>query len=293
LYVSGALATGAHITCAFICAFTTIYAPALAVRGPDGSMGSALEGMYTERKLALRLYGGGLFLILVHGIFVLWARTRLAATLIGGAAFLGFLLFLGHKARSIQRRFHLPVEYRRVGSEQAAYHSVTRYGAAPHTSGKATAFAPSRPSDSHSVHLGAPGASSRAASEDLSEPLCDRKQLTTRPDLQTQSHSLAGPLRKRGGKVQSYWKLRYFALNNQSLQYYELEGELKQAYCLSDQPVRLQQGIGGELSFSLAIGAKVLHLQALNASDFDAWTSALQPHCTTPIPLFEHHRSSG
>ena len=59
VYVSGSIATGLHLLCAFICAVTLIHGPAMAVRGPDGSIEKALTGMYQETRLCKRLFGAG------------------------------------------------------------------------------------------------------------------------------------------------------------------------------------------------------------------------------------------
>lgn len=70
LYVSGTAATATHLMCSFICAITSIHGPALAVRGPEGSIDRSLTGMYRETRLCKRLFGAGVFLILIHGVFV-------------------------------------------------------------------------------------------------------------------------------------------------------------------------------------------------------------------------------
>ena len=46
-----------------------------------------------------------------------------------------------------------------------------------------------------------------------------------------------------------------------SLQYYTLEGDLKQTFTLVDQRVELMVGSEGEFCFTLTIGAKCLQLQ--------------------------------
>ena len=51
-----------------------IFGPALALRGPDGSMARAVEGMYTERKWAMRFYGLGLLNLLLAGVVLAWLK---------------------------------------------------------------------------------------------------------------------------------------------------------------------------------------------------------------------------
>ena len=51
-----------------------IFGPGLAIRGPEGSMSRAVEGMYVERKWALRFYGCGLFFLVFGGIVLAWLK---------------------------------------------------------------------------------------------------------------------------------------------------------------------------------------------------------------------------
>ena len=322
LYVSGALAVGLHILCAFICAFTTIRAPALAIRGPDGSMTKALAGMYEERKLSLRLYGFGLFFILTNGIFVVRARTQVPTSIAVGALFGAFMIVFFLQARRLAEVFRLPVAYRRVGGPHVpARSSLFGFAAAPESSSarptNAEAMAPA--SDAPAVRYASMLRRTAAQARDpgllhdegLSEPLCGEsyavvtsisahaapaRAITPPQDRQpacTPSNSgdasaasvnapsaVSGALRKRGGKMTSYWKLRYFSLTAQALEYYSLEGDLKETFNLQDQPVLLDGINDAELAFTLTIGGKVLQLQALNAPDFERWVQALSRLCS-------------
>ena len=55
-------------------------------------------------------------------------------------------------------------------------------------------------------------------------------------------------------------------------------GELKETFSLRDVGVSLELSGEAERAFVLTIGAKVLHLQALNGADFNAWLVALRRH---------------
>ena len=292
LYTTGVAAVGMNVLCAFVCAFTSIHAPALAIRGPDGSMAKALAGMYAQRKLCLRLFGFGLLCILANGVFVVKARTRLPATLSAGSIVLIFGSVLAYKASELTQLFKLPVEYRRV-NEHAGMHrfaAASQAGSADGTRGAVgmsvsdphqllSSIPPGSIADAPAARYasmlrrGAPP----SAAEALAEPLCGDGGLgggtgggcggsagppgssqrgvspvggpTQASPLHTTTSvggasggggggggggaaegappSISGALRKRGGKVQTYWKLRYFSLNCDSaqLQYYALEGE--------------------------------------------------------------------
>ena len=51
-----------------ISSWCMIFGPGLAIRGPDGSMSRAVEGMYAERKWALRFFWAGLIFIMLSGV---------------------------------------------------------------------------------------------------------------------------------------------------------------------------------------------------------------------------------
>ena len=75
LYLTGALAIGCLVLCAFICAFTSIQGPALAVRGPDGSMARALQGMYLQRKLCLKQLSNRRLCLCALSLSAAWASS--------------------------------------------------------------------------------------------------------------------------------------------------------------------------------------------------------------------------
>uniref|UniRef100_A0A7S2FHV0 Transmembrane protein n=1 Tax=Octactis speculum TaxID=3111310 RepID=A0A7S2FHV0_9STRA len=61
---------GLNILTLSICSWCIIFGPGLAIRGPDGSMTRAAEGLYTERKYALRFFWAGVFFCLLSGVFL-------------------------------------------------------------------------------------------------------------------------------------------------------------------------------------------------------------------------------
>jgi hypothetical protein len=73
-YALTSMCIGFNILTLCICVYSMIFGPALALRGPDGSMARAVEGMYTERKWAMRFYGLGLLNLLLAGVVLAWLK---------------------------------------------------------------------------------------------------------------------------------------------------------------------------------------------------------------------------
>ena len=57
-----------------ISVWSMIFGPGLALRGPEGSMARAVDGMYVERKWALRSYGFGLVSLMLAGVVLAWLK---------------------------------------------------------------------------------------------------------------------------------------------------------------------------------------------------------------------------
>lgn len=69
-YISTSIGAGLSILTLSICSWCIIFGPGLAIRGPDGSISRAAEGLYSERKYALRFFWAGVFFCLLSGIFL-------------------------------------------------------------------------------------------------------------------------------------------------------------------------------------------------------------------------------
>lgn len=65
---------GLNILTLCVAAWCMVFGPGLAIRGPDGSMKRAVDGMYLERKWALRFYWTGLILTTFSGIALAWLK---------------------------------------------------------------------------------------------------------------------------------------------------------------------------------------------------------------------------
>ena len=73
-YTMATLSVGFNVLTMILASYCMIFGPALAIRGPDGSMTRAVNGMYEERKWVLRFFVTGLFCIMISGIFLGWMK---------------------------------------------------------------------------------------------------------------------------------------------------------------------------------------------------------------------------
>lgn len=95
-----------------------IFGPALAIRGPDGSMSRAVEGMYAERKWALRLFWVGLFFIMLSGIALGWLKFQFKTAVTMTTIFIIFIVAFFIYVKYITRpRFRFPKDARRKPGE--------------------------------------------------------------------------------------------------------------------------------------------------------------------------------
>ena len=86
-----------------------INGPMLAIRGPSGSMGRAVAGMYSERKWALRSFWTGNLSILLASIALGWVKFDEEIAIAISLILAGFIVLLGYYIRQVTRpRFRLP-----------------------------------------------------------------------------------------------------------------------------------------------------------------------------------------
>ncbi len=93
--------------------FLTIWGPGLALRGPEGSMKRAVEGMLHERQHIYFAFGLGLFALILSAIAYTWAQvnqSREAIPLSVTAMLLLALTFIIYSAYHVVQRFVLPSE---------------------------------------------------------------------------------------------------------------------------------------------------------------------------------------
>lgn len=117
-YTLVSISIGFNILTLCIASWCMIFGPGLAIRGPDGSMSRAVEGMYAERKWALRFFWVGLFFILSSGIALGWLkfheRTASTMTTIFTSFMVVFILYVKYVTRP---RFRFPKDARRKPRE--------------------------------------------------------------------------------------------------------------------------------------------------------------------------------
>ena len=71
-YVSSIISLSANILCVANTTFLSVWGTGLAMRGPDGSMARAVDGMYQLRRNVFSLFGLGMMALLVTAIFGSW-----------------------------------------------------------------------------------------------------------------------------------------------------------------------------------------------------------------------------
>lgn len=117
-YTLISVSIGFNILTLCIASWCMIFGPGLAIRGPDGSMTRAVEGMYAERKWALRFFWVGLFFILSSGIALGWLkfheRTAATMTAIFSTFIVVFVLYVKYITRP---RFRFPKDAARKPRE--------------------------------------------------------------------------------------------------------------------------------------------------------------------------------
>ena len=83
--------------------------PMLAIRGPSGSMGRAVAGMYAERKWALRFFWTGNLFILLSCVALGWLKFERSIAIVNTAILVPFIFALYFYIRKITRpRFRIP-----------------------------------------------------------------------------------------------------------------------------------------------------------------------------------------
>ena len=105
-YVSSIVSLSANILCVANTTFLSVWGTGLAMRGPDGSMARAVDGMYQLRRNVFALFGLGMMALLVTAIFGSWILMNVEAAA-ASTAVLGYSIYMtGKSYRSITNMFH-------------------------------------------------------------------------------------------------------------------------------------------------------------------------------------------
>ena len=96
----------ANILCVANTTFLSVWGTGLAMRGPDGSMARAVDGMYQLRRNVFALFGLGMMALLVTAIFGSWILMNVEAAA-ASTAVLAYSIYMTWKSyRSITNMFH-------------------------------------------------------------------------------------------------------------------------------------------------------------------------------------------
>mmetsp|Transcript_3083 Transcript_3083/g.5437 ORF Transcript_3083/g.5437 Transcript_3083/m.5437 type:complete len:336 (+) Transcript_3083:146-1153(+) len=90
--------------------FCNMFGPGLALRGPDGSMQRAVDGMNVERIYTFWFFCVGMACFHFSGMFVAWLRFKWPEALVINIILLCFLWSFWHYGKRIHARFQIPVE---------------------------------------------------------------------------------------------------------------------------------------------------------------------------------------
>lgn len=104
-YGCAAAGTACNLLTVILSSFCMIFGPELAIRGTDGSMHHAVQGMYEERRRALTWFWVGCLFIILSGIALGWMKfPHLTASLIT-VIFVVLVAFCARYVRRLEPKF--------------------------------------------------------------------------------------------------------------------------------------------------------------------------------------------
>mmetsp|Transcript_13954 Transcript_13954/g.44318 ORF Transcript_13954/g.44318 Transcript_13954/m.44318 type:complete len:212 (-) Transcript_13954:37-672(-) len=98
------MSLAANLRCVSYTAMVQVWGCTLAMRGPDGSMFKAVEGMYKERKQIFSSFGMGIIATHFSGIFAGWVKMRPEAAFVA-------TLFLLYSLATVVMFYRRSLEY--------------------------------------------------------------------------------------------------------------------------------------------------------------------------------------
>mmetsp|Transcript_13775 Transcript_13775/g.43526 ORF Transcript_13775/g.43526 Transcript_13775/m.43526 type:complete len:220 (+) Transcript_13775:73-732(+) len=105
-YLASIISLSANILCVANTTFLSVWGTGLAMRGPDGSMARAVNGMYQLRRNVFLMFGVGMMALLVTAVFGSWLLMDPEAAA-GSTLLLAYAMYLTFKSyRSITTMFH-------------------------------------------------------------------------------------------------------------------------------------------------------------------------------------------
>ena len=91
--------------------FCVMFGPGLALRGPEGSMPRAVDGMAKERENVFMFFGLGLVCFHLSGITLSWLKFNTVDALFTTAILVAFLFAFFYYGRRIFLRFRIPARH--------------------------------------------------------------------------------------------------------------------------------------------------------------------------------------
>lgn len=109
-YSSAIISLSSNILCVANTTFLSVWGTGLAMRGPEGSMVRAVDGMYGLRNNIFMLFGIGMMALLVTAIFGSWLLMDVEAAL-ASSTLLSYAILLTYRAYvAIANLFHFDEE---------------------------------------------------------------------------------------------------------------------------------------------------------------------------------------
>jgi hypothetical protein len=107
-YMFTAIAFSASLHCVCNTTFVTVWGPGLALRGPDGSIDKAIDGMIEERVQIFTSFGLGLLSFQMAAMIAGWMVMPLEISLATTAVSVLAIFMVVHFGRRVFRRFAIP-----------------------------------------------------------------------------------------------------------------------------------------------------------------------------------------
>eukprot|EP00741_Cyanophora_paradoxa_P007412 tig00001128_g7171.t1 len=107
-YFISTMSMGLNLLTVCNATFCNMFGPGLALRGPDGSMHRAVDGMNYERNWTFKFFCAGMVSFHISGISLAWLKFQWPEATIVSLALLIFLYAFFHYGKRIHQRFEIP-----------------------------------------------------------------------------------------------------------------------------------------------------------------------------------------
>mmetsp|Transcript_36817 Transcript_36817/g.59538 ORF Transcript_36817/g.59538 Transcript_36817/m.59538 type:complete len:294 (-) Transcript_36817:116-997(-) len=107
-YFTTTLSMGFELLTVVSCTFSTMFGPGLALRGPEGSMGRAVDGMNFERNFSFVFFCAGMVAFHISGMSLAWLKFKWPEAIVVSVLLMFFLYLFWVFGRRIHSRFLIP-----------------------------------------------------------------------------------------------------------------------------------------------------------------------------------------